>query len=445
MTYTQTTFTRAIADVAARLSDPLFVRWSSAEIGIYVTEALRTWNALTGSFHDQGTFNTAVSQPFYDLSRELPALLGYHVTDQDLITEIEYHLLEPPTPTVWTGTDQFALQDVVSALQRRRDQFLLETGMVLTRATYPIAPPPDGRIQLDQAIVTVRRVAWRNTDSVVTPLNREDVWNFTHFAPRWIQTPGRQPVVPSGYSVGETPPLVLQIAPPPSDTGVLDLVSVVRGATLGGPVPVLMGIPDDMTWICKWGALADLLNKDGLAMDAERARYCEERWKQGIQMAKTASSVWAGRIQNQVAEILSLTEADDFSPGWQTGVGTPQTVLMAGRNLVALTPVPDMPGVDLNYSVTLDVVRNAPIPLTPTDFLQVGPELLDAIYGYAVSLALTKEGLSGITDSQGLVEQFFRMAGVDVGILTAQTPNRGPLTDQTKREESHTERMVEVS
>jgi len=440
--YQTTSLTRAVADVAARLADPGFVRFSEAEITGYVREALRTWNALTGHFRDHGTFETVPGRAFYDLTTAMPQLCGYSVTGVDLVQQMQAHLLEPVGLT-WTGSDQFTMADLLAAIERRRDQFRLETGVVLQRQRYPIAPPPDGRIVLDEAIATVRRAAWQRTDGTVIPLVREDVWTAQHYAPPWVQAPNRPPLDPTTYSIGEPPPLVMQIVPPPLDTGVLDLVAVTRGARVDlNPVTVL-GVPDDWAWVIKFGALADLLGKDGLALDVQRGAYAEARWQQGILTARAASTVWAARVNNVVVNIDSLTEADRYLPAWQTGTGAPGQVLLAGGNLVALTPVPDAGRP--NYSVTLDVVRRAPLPPTPDQSLQVGPELLDMIYDYAEHLALFKEGPDGVTSSQPLLERFLRMAGVTEALDWGQTKHRPALVSQTARDEAETTRVQEVA
>src|SRR4029077_11076977 len=100
-----------------------------------------------------------------DLPTVLPTTRGYHVTDADLITEMQYALMEPPTPTMWTGTEQFTLQDLIRTLQQARDQFLRETGAVLTRSSVPtFTPNPDGRVSLSDQILQLRRVAWVMAD-----------------------------------------------------------------------------------------------------------------------------------------------------------------------------------------------------------------------------------------------------------------------------------------
>lgn len=436
MPYTTTTLAQALDAVAGRLSDASFVRWSQAELTLYLQEALRTFNALSGHFRDQGVFPTQAGVAFYDLASTVPALRGYTVTDAALVTTLEYHLLEPPTPTAWTGSQQFTLTDLVAALQRRRDQFLLETGMVQTHSTGVIVPASGGRFSLSENVITVRRVAFLNGSGTVTPLHREDVWAFNHFASGWVQRPGRAPLVPLGYSVGEVPPLTVQIVPPPSDMGTLDLVTVNRGAVLNPVTPVLLGVPDDWTWVVKFGALADLLSKDGLASDPSRAAYCEQRWQQGVELAKLASVVWASRVNNIVVQTAALTEADQYRPFWQGVQGVPEQLLTTASTMVAVRNVPD--GV---YSVTVDLVRNAPVPSAAGDFLQVGPELLDMILDYAEHLALFKEGMSAIQESMSTLERFYRTAGVSLAVDTASTPNRKPLTDQSQDDERQTPRQ----
>lgn len=442
--YETTTLAVATTDLAARLSDSAMVRWSAVELQAYLVEALRTWNALTGHFRDHGVFQTASGVPFYDLSAQLPALRGYTITDAALVSLLEYHLLEPQGIGAWAGSEQFVLNDLVQALQRRRDQFLLETGMVLDREIVPFTVTTSGRVAFDEMIITVRRVAWTTVEGTVTPLHREDVWDFNHFYPEWIQNVASPPTAcPIGYSVGETPPLMLQIAPVPSDLGNLDILAVERGAVLNPAVGVLLGIPDDWVWVVKWGALADLLSKDGLANDQGRASYCEQRWQQGIEAAKTSSVLWAARVNNIPVQILPVTEADDFNVNWQTGTGMPDTVLSTFSTLFGLSPVPDSAG-GANYAISVDVIRNTPVPVLPTDFMPVGPELYSIILDYAMHLALVKEGMPAIQNSMDLLQRFYRAANVRIRIDLAQTPNLPALTQQSVLDEAHTERMTPV-
>ena len=96
MPYTAPTLTAARTALAERLNDQGMVRWLSAELDTYIREALRTWNAWTLHFRDQGSFVTVASQAFYDLPTEIAALRGHTLTSEDLVTDLQYALLEAP-------------------------------------------------------------------------------------------------------------------------------------------------------------------------------------------------------------------------------------------------------------------------------------------------------------------------------------------------------------
>jgi hypothetical protein len=82
-----------------------------------------------------------------------------------------------------------------------------------------------------------------------------------------------------------------------------------------------------------------------------------------------------------------MFEIDAASPQWQNRPGTPQDVALVGFNMAAIAPMPD--GI---YSVTMDVVRRAPVLSDDGDQLQVGREQLDMLLDYAEHLAAFKLG-----------------------------------------------------
>jgi hypothetical protein len=427
--YADTSLADATVLVATRLLDPTFLRWSQAELGRYVVEALRVWQGLTAQFKDVAVFPTVQNQAFYDLQAVAPALRPLTVLDTDLVLEIQDHLLEPESRTTWPGSLQFTLPMVLTAIQRRRDQFLTETATVVTQVTDTIAPPPDGRIFLPDAILRVERAAWQSTDGTVRPLLRTDEWGLNHYARPWVQAPARPP---RRYSVGVTPPLEIQVQPVPQDTGVLSLLAIQTG-----PIPIagrsaLLGVPDDWAWVVKWGALADLLAQEGLTRDTPRSQYCEERWRLGVDAAKTAPVVLTARIDNQVIPLGTVADADRYSVAWQNVSGTPRRVLTAGQTLVALWPPPALSVAPGPFSVTLDLVVNCPVPvLNDQGFLPTDPGALDPVLSYAQHLALFKEGPGQLDQSIGLLDRFLKAAGAQTFSQSARIPARAPLLAQT--------------
>lgn len=431
MAYTTITLADAQAALALRLDDAASVHWTVNEQYDRIREALRVWNALTSHFRDTAVFQTAYGQAFYDLPTVIPTLRGQTVTVQDLLATIEYDLIEvQSTGSTWNGTAQFSLDDLTEAISRRRDQFLRETNSVLTRSILPISSPPDGRINLPDTIIAIRRAAWVASNTMVTPLRRDDEWSFVAYAPGWVQKPGRPPIT---YSVAATPPLIIQVAPPPLDTGQLDLITISRGpdiTTAGLDTDELLGVPDDLAWVIACGALADLLSRDGLALDLQRASYFQARWNHGITFAQSSPVVLTTRINNVALQPAGLGDADVYSPNWQSIVGQPRRVLTAGQTLLGLWPPPGVPIAGGNYSCTLDVVRNAPIPVIAADYLQIGPELLDTLLDYAQHRCLCKEGPGQLQQSIPLLNSFMAAAGTAVTLQAAQQPNRRPLVEQ---------------
>lgn len=387
MPYTATTFAQLKTQLANRLGDSLKVFWVDTELGILLTESLRTFGLCSGFWRERGVLASFSGTAFYDLGNLVVAgvpLVGYTVTDQDLIQAIQYHLLEnASSQAAWGGTEQFTLDDVTRAIERRRNQFLSDTGAVVTVSTINIAPPPSGRTSLAPNIIDVRRAAWRGAAPLnyFVPLWREDERLLTAANQDWSVSSG----TPEAYSIMAPQPLTLQLAPPPVASGQLELLTVNSGATLNPSAgATILGIPDDLTPGIKWGALADLLGKDGIACDPVRAQYAEERYQIYVKLARVLPVVIHAEINGVPLIPSTLQEVESSTPGWENISGAPADLILAAPNLIGLSPVPDGA-----YSVTADVVRRTPV-YTNADPVQIGQEQLDAILDYAEHLALFK-------------------------------------------------------
>ncbi len=434
MPYARTTLGDLKTSLAARLSDTArtFYRDDTGELAGYIREALRVWNTLTRFWRETGEFTTEANTAFYDLATKLPTLRGYTVTDTELMREIQSHLTEPATGTSWTGTDQFSFDQVTAAMQRRRDQFLFETGIVQARVPVNVPSTPIGRVPLPQTTIDVRRAVWKPNTGNRVLLWREDEWGLDSFANSWLAAPG----VPEVFSVAVTPPIQLQLAAPPADNGTLELVVVQTGATLNPVAGVLIGVPDDFVWGIKWGALADLLGGDGPATDPARVEYCETRWQQAVELARLAASVLTFRVNGLVKDKVSLAELDTYNRGWEDVPGAPEAIGLASVDLVALSPVPDA-----QYGVTLDLVRKAPVLVVDTDYVQMGNEELEGVLDYAEHVATFKEGGAEFDATAGLLQRFLRLAGVRNTKLNAAAWFREALEGNARSEEEQRPRV----
>src|SRR5208337_460436 len=103
--------------------------WGATELRLLIVEALRTWNSLTAVWQDDMVTQVTSSTPPWITTADdsvFPSnLRAYSLTDDYLYKLVQYHILEPPTGAApWTGTSQFALSDLTSALQRRQDEIV---------------------------------------------------------------------------------------------------------------------------------------------------------------------------------------------------------------------------------------------------------------------------------------------------------------------------------
>lgn len=408
--YSHTTRAQAEAILGLRLLDPGQVRFPAAELDVYMIEAIRTFNALTGIYQDTDIIAAlAPGTAFVDLPAAFPAMRGYTVLDSDLVTAIGYHLIDGPNSFIGGWSEMFngASTMIVQALQRRRDQFLLETGCRITRhAPIPAAPavitPGSGEFSIDQSVIDIRRAAWTTPDGKTTPLWTTSNWSLRGFSPSWNLSPD----LPLTYAYNQRSPGVLQLGPPPASSGTVDLLTVDAGAALTG-AGALLGIPDDFAPFIKWGAMADLLSQDGPMRDYPRALFCERRYQIGVAAAEVAAVLIDARFNDQIVQFSTLPSLD-ASPEmqyWQSRTGTPAILAPAGLNMVAIAPPPASA-----TSLELTIVTNAPVPASLADQLQIPLEYLDTVLGYAQHLAAFRTGGKELAATTYLADGFFAAA-----------------------------------
>ncbi len=433
--YTHTTYLQFRNLILGRLGDSIFVTDSEAKR--YALESLRTWNALAQFNRDRGNFILSAGTAFYDIpslldgNASMTKILNYNIKDQDLFTDLKFSLLEDASTTnSWTGTSQFNLQDCQDALEKSRNEFLLRTNLIQTASSINLSPAPSGRISLSDSIIDVQRVSLLSeiSGSTYLPLMRDDEFNATSFNQSWNLTPATT----YAYSIIMTPKVSLQLIPISQVGGTLSLITLNTGSNLdlASSTGILMSIPDDWAWAIKFKALFYLLSSDGEATDQFRAEYCNQRFEEAILAAKLSSTVQAAYINDQSLMPTTIADMDRFSPSWQSLLGTPTKLALAGRNLLALSPVPDQ-----LYSITLDVVRNHPIPTLDGDFIQVGREHLNAIVDYAVHLAMFKQGGAEFAATISLKDNLFQLAMENNLRLKAQAGNLERLVGKTKKQE----------
>jgi hypothetical protein len=399
---------QARAQLAGRLYDAGQVFWSPAELNLYLVEALRTWNALTGYWRGDFTFSLTPTVQWYDLTAQPGTLRPFTLYDTDLYRIIQYHLLEAVAWNPWTGASaQFNAADLTSALQSCRDELLSTVACTLTRSTVGAVA---GRIQLPDTTIDIRRMAYLpNTPGVPSIVWPDDTWSQQAFDPLYAQRPAIAGT-PYTYAMSTQPPINFDAYPPPAYAGLYELITVNVPPSPVVSAPSLLLIPDDWTHVLKWGALMELFSRESVSRDPLRAQYCATRYRMGLKMMTLAPALLAMRVNNVAIQVDSVRAADLYNTSWQSqAAGPPADALHAGLNLIAIAPPP---GTAEPYTMTATVVQNAPVPILDTDYFQVGRDDVDAVIDYAQHLAALKEGGAEFLATMPLLSRFMQQATV---------------------------------
>lgn len=387
--------------LAQRLADSNKVFWTDAELKVYITEALRTWNALTETWLVDYSFSTTAGQPWYDTGSTAGSPRNQSVLDSDLYTIMQYHLLESPSGGgSWAGTSQFSLSDLSGALQRRINEMIQRTGCNLAD-NFTHVGVNVRKFALSCQVLEGRRLRFLpDSGASNVTLIREDRRAWTGFNLNYPSASG----LPSAWDMASEPPQTIDLNSAPTQTGTYDLINVQAGPTFAPPVSSLLGVPDDWSWIAKWGALADLLGRDSEATDRARADYCLKRFEQGIKIMQASNWLMLATINGTPVDIVSLRDKDGFSPEWQDNPNAWPSMVVAGTDFLAPCPVA------ANTPVIATVVGNAPIPVLDADCISMTKDVQDAILDYAQVLASFKMGGVEFSSTKDLEDKFLAFA-----------------------------------
>lgn len=393
-----------------RLGDPNQVRWPKNEIYAYLFESLRVWNALTAlwaspSPNQAGAFTVPLNPPFTQNwfaangtgSPRQPTL-----TDNDVYTLIEYHLLEPPTGSTWTGTDQFNITDLAQAMSRRRNEILQMAACNMVESTLDMTPNTSS-VQVTDLVLDERRCRWvpaTGNGSPVT-LQRADSRSFQYFTPAYNQTVGN----PLRWDVIGSPPQTITLDTQVNVPSTLQVLGIEGGDdfTPGTNTPLLM--PDDWMWVLKFGAMADILSMEQEGKDLARAMYCRQRYEEGLKLMREMPWLLQAFLDGVPVDTQPLAGADRTNYEWQSRTNAFPEIVVGGIDLFAVSPIPAA-----LTTVGLTVVANAPIPASDGADIQVPRDVMDAIIDEAQHLALFSMGGAEFHASMALHKSFVMAA-----------------------------------
>lgn len=189
---------------------------------------------------------------------------------------------EPATLTP-TGSGIWSPAQIIQYVNDRQRKFLSESG-VSVMVAYQAGQALQSRYAVPQNVIDIRRVAWASESSPTTyiELPRADGWELDHGRSGW---PTKQAKSPSVYMEDHQPSLTIELNPSPTDSGELELIATAQGEQVDGS-GILLSVPDDYTPYLAWGVRADMLAGEYEGNDPIRAAHCEQRFAEGIELAR---------------------------------------------------------------------------------------------------------------------------------------------------------------
>ena len=399
--YSYITRGEAKAELSIRLEDSGMVFWISDELDRYLNEALRVWNCLTQWWTVK--YVTTLNPPLlanWQSTNVIGSPRQRNRTDTDIYSFIEYQLLEPASGGTWTGTPQFAIADLQQAVQRRQDEVLQTTACSMLDISSLGITPNSNTVTLPDNVLDVRRVRYVPATGFGSPqtLERSDTLAFQRFSPSYQQTTAS----PLRWDILAGPPLTLTfdaLAPVPNN---LQILTMQAGTVLAPPADTPLQVPDDWTWVIKYGALYDVLSEDNECKDQERANYCRQRYLEGLQLMIQMPWCLQAWVNEFPVDVVSLAAADRFNYEWQSRATAYPGLVVGGIDLWALSPAP----VSLT-SVTMLLVGNAILQMvTDADQVQVPRDVMDAILDEAQHIAAFKHGGLEFSETSALHKSF---------------------------------------
>jgi hypothetical protein len=205
--------------------------------------------------------------------------------DRDLLTELQFALIEPPDggdswpSLIWTRPEVLdAVNSSIRALCRGVHLDVARVELPMTAGQPQLALPADW--------LATAYLVWADARGR-TPLGPADSFESDLALPGWETTPG----LPLAYADLDQSTLTLRLVPTPDVDGVVELLYIRLPPSVTGALPgTALPLAEEFTSGVKYAALGWLLRKVGRLLDDERARYCERRYE----LTQTAAAIILG-------------------------------------------------------------------------------------------------------------------------------------------------------
>ena len=429
MGYTTLTFAEWQTQLAAKLNDPTSTFYTPPELQFSLQDALRLWNILTSDNRLVYALDLDPAVIWYDFQTLAGSPRLSTITDFDIYTRIQLLLMEGSTPLTLLTT-QFTSADIALAVQLKRDEFLLRTGCTRSIETLLVSPS-DPNLTMPQTVIEAPRAYWLPADPDGYPAALQKTDEFTTAA--YQAESAVSPADPITFSAGMEAPLNITLYPAPENPGQVEFITVESQPLLpqinmdSSPVATTLLIPSDFGPAIMWGALGYLLTISTEAADAPRAAIANARFDQFIDLMKTYPFTFTARNQNIPIYVDAVEVLDSYAPLWRVTPAIPSIIGLAGQNLVAVPCA-------AKQTITLFLTANANIPTAPTDTIQMGREVIDALTDYAQSVLMYKCGGVEAMEAQDLMKPILTLAATRNSLVKSMSIYRANMIAVTDRE-----------
>lgn len=381
-----------------RIGDSSKSFWTDSEADLLLNEALYTLGAIGHLWRNQIEIKTSPNPTkiFYDITADLFAeqeLTGFNLTYQFILDTINFHLIENISLAAPTS-EITSLDEILKFAQNRVNEYQFKTGLILSRKNYILNPANDNAVNIDDEIIDIVRVAFVDLDELanpdnIFPLKREDEVSIGYFNRNAFNSTTNRPTFYTSI-LGNLN--TVRIYPSPSNLSELEIISVngIPSSTVLTLASIIR-IPDNLVPYIKWGVLADIYAKDGIAYNLAMAAYCEQRWNEGIIVGANYTSVLEAKLNGLPLLIDSIESADNSQLGWQNNIDAPSLLIAIGYNLFATNCRPDN-----IHSLLMFAVTNAYIPTNDDDFIDIKLEYIEPLLNYCIHLANVKNGYEAV-------------------------------------------------
>lgn len=193
--------------------------------------------------------------------------------DQDLLTELQYALVEPPDGGAsWPG-EVWTRDEVLEGVNGSIRALCRDTHLQVGRVEVAVAGGAL-TIPLPADWLATGYLVWRAASGQRTPLGPTDAFEADLAVPSWESAAG----VPLAYADLDQATLTVRLVPTPLAAGTLEILYIQRPDPVDGAGAVLPVAEEFLSGI-KYATLGWLLRKPGRLHDPERAAYCESRYK----------------------------------------------------------------------------------------------------------------------------------------------------------------------